>query len=197
MFVGPIEISEYSHVCNSKCPECGKCTNKDCTDKIVCLEKCECKKTLIEAESESVIITQADNPLWGGVSKGIYSDTNTGYLKVENDNAGSSFTFNITSNKEGLATLYVYITPKKYIDYKLNEQSDLIINDTQITYESETVFKDETLEDNHWATYFNRIKVARISLKEGNNTITFKTKGWHGLMMDKIELYSDAIINEK
>ena len=24
MFVGPIEISEYSHVCNSKCPECGK-----------------------------------------------------------------------------------------------------------------------------------------------------------------------------
>ena len=197
MFVGPIEISEYSHVCNSKCPECGKCTNKDCTDKIVCLEKCECKKTIIEAESESVIITQAENPLWGGVSKGVYSDTNTGYLKVENDNAGSSFTFNITSNKEGLATLYVYVTPKKYIDYKLNEQSDLIINGTQITYESETVLKDESLEDNHWATYFNRIKVARISLKEGNNTITFKTKGWHGLMMDKIELYSDATINEK
>ena len=56
--------------------------------------------------------------------------------------------FNITSNKEGLATLYVYVTPKKYIDYKLNEQSDLIINGTQITYESETVLKDETLEDN-------------------------------------------------
>ena len=93
--------------------------------------------------------------------------------------------------------LYVYVTPKKYIDYKLNEQSDLIINDNQITYESETVLKDETLEDNHWATYFRRIKVARISLKEGNNTITFKTKGWHGLMMDKIELYSDATINEK
>ena len=197
MFVGPIEISEYSHVCNSKCPECGKCTNKDCTDKIVCLEKCECKKTIIEAESDSVIITQAENPLWGGVSKGVYSDTNTGYLKVENDNAGSCFTFNITSDKEGLATLYVYVTPKKYEDYKLNQQSDLIINDTQITYESETVLKDETLEDNHWATYFRRIKVARISLKEGNNTITFKTKGWHGLMMDKIEFYSDATINEK
>ena len=150
----------------------------------------------IEAESDSVTITQAEKPLWGGVSKGVYSDTNTGYLKVENDNAGSSFTFNINSSTEGVAVLYTYVTPKKYEDYKLNQQSDLIINDTQITYESETVLKDETLEDNHWATYFRRIKVARIELKEGNNTITFKTKGWHGLMMDKIVLTSITSLSE-
>lgn len=150
----------------------------------------------IEAESESVTITQAEKPLWGGVSKDIYSDTNTGYLKVENDNAGSSFTFNINSSTEGVAVLYTYVTPKKYEDYKLNQQSDLIINGTQITYESEAVIKDETLEDNHWATYFRRIKVARIELKEGNNTITFKTKGWHGLMMDKIVLSSTTSLSE-
>lgn len=151
---------------------------------------------VIEAESESVTITQAEKPLWGGVSKDIYSDTNTGYLKVENDNAGSSFTFNINSSTEGIAVLYTYVTPKKYEDYKLNQQSDLIINGTQITYESEAVIKDETLEDNHWATYFRRIKVARIELKEGNNTITFKTKGWHGLMMDKIVLSSTTSLSE-
>ena len=151
---------------------------------------------VIEAESESVTITQAENPLWGGVSKGVYSDTNTGYLKVENENAGSSFAFNINSSTEGVAVLYTYVTPKKYEDYKLNQQSDLIINGTQITYESEAVLKDEKLEDNHWATYFRRIKVARIELKEGNNTITFKTKGWHGLMMDKIVLTSTTSLSE-
>ena len=150
----------------------------------------------IEAESESVTITQAEKPLWGGVSKDFYSDTNTGYLKVENDNAGSSFTFNINSSTEGVAVLYTYVTPKKYEDYKLNQQFDLIINDTQITYESETVLKDATLEENHWATYFNKIKVARIELKEGNNTITFKTIGWNGLMMDKIVLTSTTSLSE-
>ena len=151
---------------------------------------------VIEAESESVTITQAEKPLWGGVSKGFYSDTNTGYLKVENYNAGSSFTFNINSSTEGVAVLYTYVTPKKYEDYKLNQQSDLIINGTQITYESEAVLKDEKLEDNHWATYFRRIKVARIELKEGNNTITFKTKDNNGLMMDKIILTSTTSLSE-
>ena len=153
----------------------------------------ECK---IEAESESVTITQAENPLWGGITKGVYSDTNTGYLKVENYNAGSSFTFNINSSTEGVAVLYTYVTPKKYEDYKLNQQSDLIINGTQITYESEAVLKDEELEDNHWATYFRRIKVARIELKEGNNTITFVAKNTAGLMMDKIILTSTTSLSE-
>ena len=80
---------------------------------------------------------------------------------------------------------------------KLNQQSDLIINDTQITYESETVLKDETLEDNHWAEYFVRIKLGVIHLNSGDNTITFQAKGWQGLMMDKIELYGNANIIEK
>lgn len=151
---------------------------------------------VIEAESESVTITQAENPKDGGITRGTYSETNTGYLKVENNNAGSSFTFNINSSTEDVAVLYTYVTPKKYEDYKLNQQSDLIINGTQITYESEAVLKDEKLEDNHWATYFRRIKVARIELKEGNNTITFKTKGWHGLMMDKIVLTSTTSLSE-
>lgn len=151
---------------------------------------------VIEAESESVTITQAENLKDNGITRGTYAETNTGYLKVENNNAGSSFTFNINSSTEGVAVLYTYVTPKKYEDYKLNQQSDLIINGTQITYESEAVLKDETLEDNHWATYFRRIKVARIELKEGNNTITFKTKGWHGLMMDKIVLTSTTSLSE-
>jgi len=100
--------------------------------------------------------------------------------------------FKRVDHKEGLATLYVYVTPKKYEDYKLNQQSDLIINGTQITYESETVLKDETLEDNHWATYFRRIKVARISLKEGNNTIT--SSPWHSTYMPSSSRFTSSTL---
>ena len=86
---------------------------------------------------------------------------------------------------------------KKYIDYALNEQFDLIVNGETITYESEKALRDESLEDNHWAEYFVRIKLGVIHLNSGDNTITFQAKGWQGLMMDKIELYGNANIIEK
>ena len=193
---GPTEVSEYTHVCESKCPECGKCQNLDCNDEIVCKEKCDCTLSTLEAESDSVTITQATEPKWGGVSKGLYSETNTGYIKVENENGGSKFTFNFSSTNETDVILYAYVTPKKYIDYGLNEQSYLFVNDEKITYTSEKAPKDETLKDNEWATYFVKIEVAKIHLVEGNNTITFETIGWHGLMMDKIELLGQTTIQE-
>ena len=194
---GPTEVSEYTHVCESKCPECGKCQDLNCQDPINCKDKCECKITTLEAESSSVTITQASEPKWGGVSKGNYEATNTGYIKVENDNGGSSFTFNVNSNQDIDVAIYAYVTPKKYIDYALNEQFDLIVNGETITYESEKALRDESLEDNHWAEYFVRIKLGVIHLNSGDNTITFQAKGWQGLMMDKIELYGNANIIEK
>ena len=193
---GPTDISEYTHVCESKCPECGKCQDLDCLDPINCKDKCECKITTLQAESSSVTITQAENPLYGGITKGLYSDSNTGYIKVENDNAGSSFTFNINSDQDIDVAIYAYVTPKKF-DYALNEQSDLIVNGKTITYTSEKVLKDESIEDNHWAEYFVRIKLGVIHLNNGDNTITFQAKAWHGLIMDKIELYGNANIIEK
>ena len=193
---GGMNINEYTHTCESKCPLCGKCTNQECEDTYVCKEKCECKVTSIEAESESVTITQAAEIKYGGVTKGNNQTTNTGYLKVENDNGGAGFTFNINSNKETEVLLYAYLTPKKYIDYELNSQFDMYINNEKKEYVSEKVMRDETLLDNHWAEYFVKVKLAEIHLIEGDNTITFTAIGWHGIMMDKIELYTDAVISE-
>ena len=189
-------MSEYTHKCVSICPICGKCQNLDCDDEIVCKEKCDCTLSTLEAESDSVTITQATEPKWGGVTKGLYSETNTGYIKVENENGGSKFTFNFSSTNETDVILYAYVTPKKYIDYGLNEQSYLFVSDEKITYTSEKAEKDGTLKDNEWATYFVKIEVAKIHLVEGNNTITFETIGWHGLMMDKIELLGQTTIQE-
>lgn len=189
-------MSEYTHKCESICPICGKCQDLSCDDEIVCKDKCDCTLSALEAESDSVTITQAENPLYGGVTKGLYSETNTGYIKVENDNGGSKFTFNFSSTNETDVILYAYVTPKKYIDYELNEQSYLFVNDEKITYTSEKALKDESLEDNKWATYFVKIEIAKIHLLEGNNTITFETIGWHGLMMDKIELFGQTTIQE-
>ena len=193
---GGMNLNEYTHKCLSKCPLCGKCRNQECEDPYVCNEKCTCTITTIEAESESVSITQAPEIKYGGVSKGNYPATNTGYIKVENDNAGASFTFNINSNKETDVLLYAYLTPKKYIDYELNSQFDMYVNDQKIDYVSEKVMRDETLLDNHWAEYFVKVKLAKIHLIEGDNTITFTAQGWDGIMMDKIELYTDVIITE-
>lgn len=189
-------MKEYTHRCESVCPICGKCQNLDCNDEIVCKEKCDCTLSTLEAESDSVTITQATEPKWGGVTKGLYSETNTGYIKVENENGGSKFTFNFSSTNETDVILYAYVTPKKFEDYGLNEQSYLFVNDEKITYTSEKAPKDETLKDNEWATYFVKIEVAKIHLVEGNNTITFETIGWHGLMMDKIELLGQTTIQE-
>lgn len=189
-------MEEYTHKCVSICPICGKCQNLDCNDEIVCKEKCDCTLSTLQAESDSVTITQATEPKWGGVSKGNYEATKTGYIKVENDNSGSKFTFNFSSTNETDVILYAYVTPKKYSDYELNADFDLIINDKTIAYTSEKVLRDETLEDNHWAEYFRRIKLGVIHLSSGNNTITFQAKGWQGLMMDKIELLGQTTIQE-
>ena len=189
-------MKEYTHKCVSICPICGKCQNLTCNDEIVCKEKCDCTLSTLEAESDSVTITQATEPKWGGVTKGLYSETNTGYIKVENENGGSKFTFNFSSTNETDVVLYAYVTPKKFEDYGLNEQSYLFVNDEKITYTSEKAPKDETLKDNDWDTYFVKIEVAKIHLVKGNNTITFETIGWHGLMMDKIELLGQTTIQE-
>ena len=189
-------MEEYTHRCESVCPICGKCQNFDCDDEIVCKEKCSCTLSTLEAESDSVTITQATEPKSGGVSKGLYSKSNIGYIKVENDNAGASFTFNVNSVDGGNVVIYAYVTPKKYIDYALNEQFNLIVNKETITYTSEKVQKDATLEDNHWAEYFRRIKLGVIHLNSGDNTITFQAKAWHGLMMDKIELLGQTVVQE-
>ena len=47
-----------------------------------------------------------------------------------------------------------------------------------------------------WATYFVEVKIGKIKLVKGNNTITFVAKNTAGLIMDKIILTANTPISE-
>ncbi len=183
---GDVEISEYSHKCESVCPVCGKCANKACEDDIACKEKCDCTVKTIEAESDDVTITQAETPAtWGGVVKG--SNEYGGYIKAENGNAGSKITFKVTAEKAGKALLRVYIAPKCN-DYYFHNEYTVKINGAEYTFESKMVEKDEELSDNQWLAHnYVCVVIGEVDLSLGENSIEFSQKGYAGTIMDKID----------
>ena len=189
---GNAEISEYSHKCESACPVCGKCTDLSCEDDGACAEKCDCTVTAIEAESDSVTITQAETPApWGGVVKG--SNENGGYVKAENGNAGSKITFTVTASKTCKALLRVYVAPKSG-DYYFHNEYKVVINGTEYSFESKMIAKDEELSDNQWlARNYVCVVIGEIDLIEDDNTIEFVQKNYAGTIMDKIDMISSTV----
>lgn len=190
--VGESALNEYTHKCESICPVCGKCTDKDCSDPLFCADKCECIYSIIEAESDCVSINNIENPQSGGITKDGTTD-GKGRLKLEDFNQGASFTFNITSNVEAEALLSVYITPKTY-DYYLHDHYSFTVNGDKLTNQTVMVAKPAAgVEcDGTWARYFVKVKIGTIKLKAGKNTITFTANTTLGLIMDKIELISTS-----
>lgn len=151
---------------------------------------------VIEAKSDSVTIKQADDPKYGGIT----TDGTTngiGRLKVENENQGASFTFNVNSELDVEANLTTYVTPKQF-NYYLHNDYSLLINGVEMKYETSVITtpgKDATYEG-AWATYFVEVKIGKIKLVKGNNTITFVAKNTAGLIMDKIILTANTPISE-
>lgn len=148
--------------------------------------------SVIEAESDCVSVKQADVPKYGGITTNGTTD-GKGRIKVESENAGASFTFNITSDVEAETILFAYITPKSF-DYYLHNEYTLTVNGEDIVYETAVIATPGSgVEyDGAWARYFVRVKIGTIKLKEGTNTITFTAKNTAGLIMDKIELISTS-----
>lgn len=151
---------------------------------------------VIEAESDSVIVKQSDNQTYDGITTN--GTTNgIGRLKVENENQGASFTFNVNSESDAEANLTTYVTPKKF-DYYLQDGYSLLINGLEMKYNASIITtpgKDATYEG-AWATYFVEVKIGKIKLVQGNNTITFVAKNTAGLIMDKIILTANTPISE-
>lgn len=151
---------------------------------------------VIEAESDSVTIKQADEPIDGGITTNGVTN-GIGRLKVENNNKGSSFTFNVNSESDVEANLTTYVTPKSF-NYYLHDDYSLLINDVETKYKTsmvETPGESATYEG-AWATYFVEVKIGKIKLVKGNNTITFVAKNTAGLIMDKIILTANTPISE-
>lgn len=152
---------------------------------------------VIEAESDSVTIKQAENiSEWGGIT----TDGTTngiGRLKVENSNQGASFTFNVNSESNVEANLTTYVTPKSF-DYYLQDGYSLLINGLEMKYDASIIKTpgESATYEGAWATYFVEVKIGKIKLVKGNNTITFVAKNTAGLIMDKIILTANTPISE-
>lgn len=147
-------------------------------------------KCVIEAESDSVTIKQADEPIDGGITTN--GTTNgIGRLKVENSNQGASFTFNVNSESDVETNLTTYVTPKRF-NYYLHNDYSILINGVEINYKTSVITTpgESVTYEGAWATYFVEVKIGKIKLVKGNNTITFVAKNTAGLIMDKIILTS-------
>lgn len=155
-------------------------------------------KFSFEAESDSVTYKNCDNvPSWGGISQNYKIGGQTG-IKVENGNEGASFTFNINSEYETYLMSSVYVTPFKEENYCLNDKYSLTVNNEIIDYKTSVIETgvDGTEYDGNWAKYFVKVDIGMLHLVKGNNTITFTSKGWAGLIMDKIEFNGLANLKE-
>ena len=151
---------------------------------------------VIEAESDSVIVKQSDNQKYDGITTN--GTTNgIGRLKVENENQGASFTFNVNSESDAEANLTTYVTPKQF-DYFLQDGYSLLINGLEMKYYASIIKTpgEGTDYDGSWAKYFVEVKIGKIKLVKGNNTITFVAKNTAGLIMDKIILTSTTSLSE-
>ena len=151
---------------------------------------------VIEAESDSVTIKQIDEPKWGGITTN-GATNGIGRLKVENDNKGASFTFNVNSESDVEANLTTYVTPKQF-NYYLHNDYSLLINGVEMNYETSVITTpgESAIYEGAWATYFVEVKIGKIKLVKGNNTITFVAKNTAGLIMDKIILTANTPISE-
>ena len=126
-----------------------------------------------------------------------FKSNGIGRLKVENENQGASFTFNVNSESDAEANLTTYVTPKQF-DYFLQDGYSLLINGLEMKYDAsiiKTPGKDADY-DGSWAKYFVEVKIGKIKLVKGNNTITFVAKNTAGLIIDKIILTANTPISE-
>ncbi len=188
----PAIVTEYTHRCTSVCPVCGNCTDSECDDEISCGVKCECVTLTLEGESDGVSIVQADTPMYGGVTQVQPTDGNPGYVRIENDNQGASFTFTFEAAAAGSVNFAVYVTPFSY-DYYLHDIIDVCVNDGDPITGTPIIMEDPDLEDNHWADTYVRLDLGAIEINAGENTISFTTKGYSGIKVDKIELKGDVL----
>lgn len=130
--------------------------------------------------------------MYGGVTQVQPTNDVPGYLRVENSNSGARFVFTFTSDVEADAALAVYVSPKPD-DYYLHNVSNISVNGGAAIAGTTIVKEDPDLPDNHWASTYTKLDIGMIAVDQGDNTVSFTTKGYGGLKIDRIELRGDAL----
>ena len=187
-------MKEYTHKCLSVCPICGKCQNLTCDDEISCKNKCDCKTTVVEVESDSVERKKED-----GSSLTLATDEkeNT-FVKDVNDNPNAYVTFNVNSNAKGKVLLKARFRMMPWA-FPLHQYVGISINDKNYEYNKMLPQDEDKTHDQPHKCDFVTIELGIIELEQGTNTIKFISKDCAHPQFpdfDKIELLSQTAIQE-
>lgn len=169
--LAPEEPEPGEHVCDEKCPVCGKCMDMDCEDPL-CAEKCGSaltKTTRLEAENAK---------LTDGSKGGIKVEGNKKYVGGLSENAGAKVTFEFTvSGSDDLtATLYVGSTYRSK-EIILTNGFNVYVNGTLLEDRDSKVPASSVLGStgNVWDQTF-MVNIGCVTLLEGANTIVLEVK---------------------
>lgn len=200
-----INAAPVPHVCELKCPVCGKCMDVQCEDP-VCVDKCGdvqgYKTYTLQGEDDNAVYIPGSTGMLGmqavkdepdAVSEEV-KERNADIVYVSNfiNNIGAAIEFNFWSDKDATATLE-FSVGKRITSATLTDDVAVTVNDERISRETKVPATGTITET--WADFVD-VSIGCISLKSGMNKIRLENVsaiGWN-YNIDCIRLKTDATI---
>ena len=150
-----------SHVCDSVCEDCGKCTDATC-EGLGCEEKCE--------DYVSVTYKGTEATLGEGKNGTAKPETiRDGLMGNISGNTGATLTYTYTAASAGTVSLYVGVTQRN-VELTFKDEMTVTVNGEEFAI-SDSV-KVPALSTNNWYDCI-KIDLGDITVNEGANTIIF------------------------
>ena len=166
---------EAGHMCTTKCPSCGKCSDEDCTDDACSKEKCKCSFAL---EAEDAECSDGYNVKFGWLEVET-NDQGRMYIKnlIGNQGGTISYRFRNDGDPEKTYDVDLYATVSRLkVDTLFSDLFDITVNGKLYTSDAVVpAFKgvDEFMNDFTDAS-FGEIFLGRIQLRGGENVVSFE-----------------------
>ena len=175
------EIVQPEHQCESKCPVCGKCTNKDCSEE-VCVDKCQCvsydpirtietdenKEYKIEGEAVGgVNYTAAPGSRDEGTS-----NASNGLCRSSLGTKGNKFGFAVTSKVSTQLKIVMHVSAGDACPQNMDELLKITWNGAEV----KTGHTCEFPEANYWFRWSDAV-VDGLQLVEGKNQLVIEVVG--------------------
>ncbi len=164
---GVITTSYPEHICDHKCPVCGKCTDIYCDGYAACEEKCG--ETLAYEYRYEAEEAELKNPAPAIQGKNIQVNAISGSMvEGTNGNLGATLTFTVNSSVPQTGTLIAAVSTKKEKTPLFTDVFKVSVNGTEIVTPS-TLPMSPTNTD-LWFS-FMEVNLGCIQLVEGENKI--------------------------
>ena len=179
--VTEVEVAKPEHQCESKCPVCGKCTNKDCQEE-TCADKCQCVSydAIRTIESDKGEDYKIEGEAVGGINytaapgsrdEGT-SNASNGLCRSSLGTKGNKFGFAVTSK----VTTQLKIIMRVSAGAPCPQNMDELLKITWNGVEVKTGHTCEFPEANYWFRWSNAV-LDNLQLVEGKNQLVIEVVG--------------------